>query len=136
MVVKFLAAILRVYSFVFHMTLSVFLLGLAGIAYHGSQPLSLGMLSFAEEGALRDTAIFGVLGIICSLLALTRGFKFVFMIWTLLVVYLMIRIFFLGPYALQLPAEIRSAAWLTLGAVGAFFGSAWAMKTQRRSGFF
>jgi hypothetical protein len=134
--VKFLAAVLRVYSFVFHLALSAFLLGLAGIAYRTDQPVSLGSLPFFQENAVRDTLILGLLGLTFTLLALTRSFKFLFVVWTLVVVYVMAKVFFLGPYAYAAPDKIRGAAWLTFGAVGAFFGAGWTLKIRKRAAFF
>jgi hypothetical protein len=130
-VVKFLAFVLRVYSFVFHLTLSVFLLGVAVIAYRANEPRNLGMLPFDEDYLVRDTALLGVIGVICTMLAITRYFKFIFVIWSLVIVYLMVREFFIGPYAFHGMHDVRGAAWLTFGAVGAFFGAAWGMKMRR-----
>ena len=93
------------------------------------------MLPFADEYALRDTTIYGVLGLFCTLLALTRRFKFVFVMWTAVVLYSM-RGFFAGPYSLYGTSDIKGAAWLTFGAFGAFFGACWAMRLRKRLGFF
>lgn len=134
MFVKFLAVVLRVYSFVFHLTLSVFLLGVAFLAWRAHQPLSLGMLPFDEEYLVRDTAIFGAIGVVCTLTAFTKWFKLVFVIWALVVLYLMVKGFFIGSYSFHGTDEIKGAAWLTFGAVGAFFGAAWGLKNPRRTG--
>jgi hypothetical protein len=133
--VRFVATVLRVYSFVFHLTLASFLLGVAAIAYHSGAPLGLTMLPFADSYALRDTTLFGIFGVICTLLALTRRFKLVFVVWTALVLYSM-RSFFSGPYSLSGTADITKAAWLTFGAVAAFFGACWGFRMRKRMGFF
>jgi hypothetical protein len=133
--VRFVAAVLRVYSFVFHLTLASFLLGASAIAYHAGAPLSLTMLPFADEYALRDSVLFGVFGVVCTLLALSPRFKFVFAIWTAVVLFSM-RGFFSGPYSLYGTPEMKGAAWLTFGALGAFFGACWGMRMRKRMGFF
>jgi len=131
---KLAAFVLRVYSFVFHLTLSSFLLGAAGIAYWSSHSLNLDMLPFDDDTALRSTAILGAIGVACTLLALTRRFKFVFVIWTALALYLMAKGFVQGPYVWQQANEMKGLAWLTFGAVGAFFGAAWSLSSRRRLG--
>ena len=132
---KFLAFVLRVYSFAFHLTLGVFLLALAYIAFQSHQPLRLGMLPFDDEYLMRDIALFGIAGVLCTLLTLTRWFRFVFVIWTLLAFYVMLKGFFFGPHALRAPHQMRAAAWLTFGALAAFVGAAWSLKTRGRAGF-
>jgi hypothetical protein len=135
MVVKFLAFVLRVYSFVFHLTLSTFLTGVGVLAYRSHQPLSLGMLPFDEEHLVRDTTLLGAAGIVCTMLAFTRSFKFIFVIWTVVILFMMVNGFFVGPYVFHGMEEMKGAAWLSFGAVGAFFGAAWSLKTQRRGRF-
>lgn len=132
---RFLAFALRVYSFAFHLTFGVFLLSLALIAYRTHQPPDLSMLPFDEEYLVRDAAICGAVGVFCTLLTLTRWFRFVFVVWTLLAFYVMLKGFFIGPHALRAPHEIRAAAWLTFGALGAFIGAAWSLRTRGRAGF-
>lgn len=133
---KFLALLLRVYSFVFHLTLSVFLLGVAGIAYRWHDSIVSLPLPFADDVVLRDITLLGLFGLILTLLALTRRFKILFVLWTAVLFYVMIKSFFLGPFSVSGTAQIRGAAWLTFGALGALFGALWALKSTYRRAFF
>jgi len=129
-----LAFALRVYSFVFHLTLNSFLVGLALMDYHSQQFLNLDILPFPSENLVRDTVILGTAGIACTLLALTRSFKFVFVFWTALAVWLMLKWFFLGDYVFDDAHQARGAVWLTFGGLGAFFGAAWSLRTRKWQG--
>lgn len=134
MIVKVLAFLLRIFSFVFHLTLSAFLSGIALIAFTSHQPLGLGMLPFAPEHLIRNTALLGLAGIVCTLLAFSRRLRFIFVLWALLVVYLIINGYFFSPYVFHGPQELKCVAWFALGALCAFFGAAWSLKSERRSG--
>jgi hypothetical protein len=78
----------------------------------------------------------GAAGLACTLLALTRSFKFVFVLWTALAAFLMLKWFFLGDYIFDDAAQSRGAVWLTVGAAGAFIGAAWSLKTRKRLAIF
>jgi len=133
--VKFLAFLLRVYSVMFHLTLSVFLLAIAGIALLRHQQLNIA-LPFADKDVLFDVTLLGGVGLLCTLLAFTRSFKLIFVLWTAILEYIMLKSFFLGPYSVYETDQLRGAEWFTFGALGAFFGAAWALKPTRRSAFF
>ena len=122
---------LRVYSFVFHLTLSTFLLGVTLLDYRSHQTINLDILPFTNDNLLRDTLLLSLAGIGCTLLALTARFKFVFVVWTIVAWYLMLKWFFLTGYIFDDARQSRGAVWLSFGALGAFFGAAWAMKSRR-----
>ena len=122
---------LRVYSFVFHLTLSTFLLGVTLLDYRSHQTINLDILPFTNDNLLRDTLLLSLAGIGCTLLALSARFKFVFLVWTIVAWYLMLKWFFLTGYIFDDARQSRGAVWLSFGALGAFFGAAWAMKSRR-----
>lgn len=122
---------LRVYSFVFHLTLSTFLLGVTLLDYRSHQTINLDILPFTNDNLLRDTLLLSLAGIGCTLLALSARFKFVFVVWTIVAWYLMLKWFFLTGYIFDDARQSRGAVWLSFGALGAFFGAAWAMKSRR-----
>ncbi len=128
---NFIALLLRIYSFVFHMMLGVFLVTSAAISYRSHRTMNLDMLPFPDENLLRDTVLLGLIGIFCTLLSLTRTLKILFVLWTALAFYLMLKWFFLESYVFDDAHQTRGAIWLTFGALGAFFGAAWAMRTRR-----
>ncbi len=122
---------LRVYSFVFHLTLSTFLLGVTLLDYRTHQTINLDILPFTYDNVLRDTLLLALAGMGCTLLALSARFKFVFVVWTVVAWYLMLKWFFLTGYIFDDARQSRGAVWLSFGALGAFFGAAWAMKSRR-----
>ena len=122
---------LRVYSFAFHLTLSTFLLGVTLLDYRSHQTINLDILPFTNDNLLRDTLLLSLAGIGCTLLALSARFKFVFVVWTIVAWYLMLKWFFLTGYIFDDARQSRGAVWLSFGALGAFFGAAWAMKSRR-----
>jgi hypothetical protein len=126
-----LALVLRVYSFVFHLTLSTFLLGVTLLDYRTHQTINLDILPFTYDNVLRDTLLLALAGMGCTLLALSARFKFVFVVWTVVAWYLMLKWFFLTGYIFDDARQSRGAVWLSFGALGAFFGAAWAMKSRR-----
>jgi hypothetical protein len=94
----FVGILLRLYSYMFHLALSAFLLGIAVIAGWSHQSLSLGMLPFSEDQMLSRVAILGVAGLLATLLALFRVFRYLFPLWAALVLYLMVKGFLFSPY--------------------------------------
>ena len=124
--------LLRLFSYLFHLVLSVFLLGAASISAATRQPLNLRMLPFAEDQMLSGVFTLGILGLVATLLAFTRSFRFIFAIWAAVVLYLAVRGFFFSPYTLPNPTTFKMALWLTLGALLAFFGAVLVVKARRR----
>ncbi len=118
----------------FHLTLSSFLLGLSIFSYVQDKLVSVNALPFSYADTRRNIALLGAAGLCCSLLALTRWFKFFFVVWTLLALYWMVKWFFLSPETTLSRAEAHGAAWLIFGALGAFLGAAWGFRLRKRLG--
>jgi hypothetical protein len=127
--------LLRIYSYLFHLALSVFLLGAASISAATRQPLNLRMLPFAEDKMLSSVFTLGAIGLLATLLALTRIFRYLFPVWAAVVLYLMFRGFFFSPYTFPNPEMFKQALWLTLGALVAFLGALLVLKGRRRRRF-
>jgi hypothetical protein len=130
--IKAFGFLLRTYSYLFHLALSVFLLGVASISAASHQPLNLRMLPFAEGNMLTGVFTLGAIGLVVTLLALTRVFRYLFPLWAALVFYLMVRGFFFSAYTFSSPNGFKTALWLSLGALIAFFGALWVLKLRRR----
>lgn len=116
--------LLRVYAYLFHLVLSLFLLGVGTVALaSGSHALQLGMLPW--EGAALTGAIFilGAAGILCIALAATGAVRWLFPLWTLFVLVMLCRGYFVSNYSFTSAGQFRFACWLTLGALVAFLGS-------------
>ncbi len=109
---------LRVFCFVFHLTLGVFLVATALIAYYTQRPFPLDVLPFSDDVIVRDTLILGSAAVVFTLQALTRTFKFAFFVWNVIVLFLVVR---------WMPDGLFK--W---GALIALFGAAWTLGSRRR----
>ncbi len=123
--------LLRTWSYLFHFILSLFLFGLALVAATSHQHLKLGMLPFTDEDMLKGLFTLAIVGLLSTLFAATRIFKYLFPVWTAIVLYLMAKGFFLSPYSFPNASSFKGALWLTFGALGAFFGGLWVLKPRR-----
>jgi hypothetical protein len=118
-----LGLLLRTYSYLFEVGLALLLIGLAIVAWaSGPNNLALGMLPW-EGAALRwIILILGVMGLASVLLAGSR-LRLIFPLWSLFVLIMMVRGFFLSSYSFASANEFQLAVWLTIGALIAFLGS-------------
>jgi hypothetical protein len=124
--------LLRVYSYLFHLILSLFLVGISIVAMSSGKALTLKMLPWEGDQLNHWMLSLGILGIICVFLAVTGLFRWIFPLWTLLVFVLMLRGFFLTSYDFGGEANFKGAAWLTFGAFAAFLSSL-SVLSQRRN---
>jgi hypothetical protein len=124
--------LLRLYSYLFHLLLSLFLLGIALVAGSSHQALNLGMLPFAPEHMVRTVFVLAMAGLISTALAMTtRVFRLPFPVWAALVFYWLFRGFFFSPYSFPNPGAFKNALWLILGAFLALIGALWTLKPRR-----
>jgi hypothetical protein len=133
--VSLLGILVRLYSYAFHLALSAFLLGVAFIAASSHQPVALGMLPFGEERMVSHVAMLGAAGLFATLLALFRRFRFLFLLWAGWALYLMVEGFLFSPYRFTGPDEFKTGLWLIGGALLAFFGALWVLKSRRRRSY-
>jgi hypothetical protein len=124
--------LLTVYSYLFHLLLSIFLLGAASISAASRQPLNLRMLPFTQETMLSGVLVLGAIGLVATMLAMLRIFRYLFPVWAAIVLYFMVRGFLFSTYAFSDKKGFESALWLIVGALAAFIGSLWALKRRRR----
>jgi len=89
------------------------------------------MLPFAPEHMLRTVFILSAVGLIATILAMTRTFKFLFPVWAALVFYWLFRGFLFSSYTFPNAAAFKNALWLILGALLAFIGALWTLKPRR-----
>jgi hypothetical protein len=124
--------LLRFYSYLFHLAVSFFFLGLGIVSVATSTALHLDALGFTPENATKGALILGIVGLFSTVLAFTGIFRLLFPGWAAIVVWLMIKGFFLSAATFSSAASFQWAILLTLGAVGAFFGALWTLKTRSR----
>ncbi len=123
--------LLRLYSYLYHLVLSLFLVGLGIVAYSSGTTLSLGMVPWEGEKLTQALLALGVIGLVCLFGAITGLFRWLFPIWTLVIFILMVRGFFLGSFSYSGADQFKGAVWLTIGALGAFLSSL-SLFTKRR----
>ncbi len=117
--------VLRFFSYLFHLLLGLFLLGLAALALGtGPNVLHLGMLPWSGE-TLAYVILFGaIFGLISLVLALKGRLRTLFFLWSLVVAVMLLRGYFFSGYrfspgGIRTGLELLAASWLAL--VGAWF---------------
>ena len=123
--------LLRLYSYVFNLILCLFLLGVGLVASASHTVPKLGMLPFTDENMNLGIVTLAVVGLVCTLLAATGIFRYLFPIWTAIVLLLMLKGFIFSHYTFSGEAPFRTALWLTFGALVAFIGGLWVLKPKR-----
>lgn len=125
-----LRAFMRLFSYVFHGLLALFLLAISVVALTSRQPLQLEMLPW--QGRTLTYCVFGaaLAGLAVVILAISRKLRPLFFLWSLAVLIMMIQGFFLSHYYFAGPPEFRGALYLTAGALIAVFGAAFQMRRQ------
>jgi hypothetical protein len=130
--VKVLGFLLRVFSYLFHLTLSLFLLGLGLLSSSAHQPLKLaGLLPFTDENLLRGVFSLAIVGLVSTILAITNIFKYLFPLWTVVVLYLMVKGFIFSTFSFSGADSFKTALWLMGGALLALIGGLWVLKPRR-----
>jgi hypothetical protein len=128
---KAIGLLLRIYSYLFFLAISLFLLGVAAIATTSHQPLDLRMLPFDDEHVLTGTYIIGVLGITVVLLALFRVAKFLYPLWAAATLYFLVKGYFFSSYVFHGINDLRATLWFLLAVLLAFIGAVWTLKPRR-----
>ena len=128
-----LKTLVRIFSYWFHLLLTLFLLAAAGLAM-ASPTLSLRLNMLPWTGAaLVYWVFFGSLfGLLTVILAIARKARGLFLLWALAVVVFLLRGYGFGYYRFG-PGGARTAALLVGGSLLAFAGACfqWPNRTQR-----
>jgi hypothetical protein len=122
--VNMLRTAMRIYSYLYHLVLCLFLVALGAIALASpGNRLHLPMLPW-EEPALRYWVFFGgLVGTTSLFLAYKGKLRLLFRLWTVAVVGVMAYGFFLSRYAFGGASGFLNALAMTLGALLAAWGS-------------
>jgi hypothetical protein len=116
---------LHLYSYLFHLVLTLFLAGIATVAWiSGSGTFDLRVIPWwSGQPLVRWVLAASLLGLFSLALAVTGKFRPLFAVWTLLVVAIMVYGFiFSATYRYQGMDHFKDALGLTAGAVIAFLG--------------
>jgi len=114
---------MRVFSYIYHGLLALFLLGIAIVALSSGQQLQLEMLPWQGPALTWWLLSAALLGLASVILAICRMWRPLFFLWSLAVLVLMARGFFFSHYYFAGPPEFRGALYLTAGALIAAFGA-------------
>jgi hypothetical protein len=120
---KAIGLLFRLYAYLYHLILCLFLLGIGVVAYSSGKTLSLAMLPWEGERLTESVIGLAVIGLICIFGAIIGWLCWLFPLWTLVAFALMVRGFFLTPYTFSSDDEFKQAVCLTLGAFVAFLAS-------------
>jgi hypothetical protein len=125
-----LKTIMRIFSYLYHLVLVLFLLAVGAIAmFSANKTLQMPVLPWRDP-ELTYWLFFGSLvGLISLALAVTGKFRLLFRLWTVAVLGLMVYGFFVSGY--YLGDFFRYAVLLTLGALIAALGSWTRIKRKR-----
>lgn len=129
-----MARIFRIYSYLYHLVFTLFLLGLSVTALTSHNTLKMPFLPWSGE-PLTQWLLWGSLtGLLSIALAATGIFRFLFPLWALAMLVVLVRGFILQPYGFEDRQTFNQIMWLIGGAVLAFLASLtlFRMKTRRR----
>ncbi len=120
---KVVSFLIRIYSLLFHLLLSLFMLGLSIVGYASSGAgLELGMAPWTGTELVGSLAALGLGGLLFVVLAFNGAQRFLYMIWTLVMLYLLVSGYFLSNYRFSGPGEFEFAIYVVLAALLAFLG--------------
>ncbi len=130
---KVISFLVRIYSLIFHLLLSLLMVGLSVVGFSSSSAgLNLGMLPWQENQLLWSLLALGLGGLLFVILAFNGAQRFLYMVWTLAITYILINGYFLTNYRFSGEGEFRFAIYFALAAILAFIGGIWLLKTPLR----
>jgi fumarate reductase subunit C len=123
--------LLRAYSYLFHLIFSLFLIGVALLANSGEQLNLTGLVPFSPDNIVHGLVISGIVGLLCTLLAITGIFRYLFPLWVTVVLIFTVRGFFFSSYMFPGEHAFQGALWLAIAVLVAFFGGIWVLKPRK-----
>jgi hypothetical protein len=123
--------LLRVYSYLYHLVLCLFLMGVAVVAITSPSKLNLTMLPWSGSDLTTWLLWGGLAGLISIILAVTGVFRFLFPLWTLAVLLLMVQGFLIKPYTFEDKTSFYNVLWILAGALLAFLASLTLFRSTR-----
>lgn len=121
---RFVGLVMRIFSFLFHIALTLFMLALSSLAWISSnESLQIGLLPWQGAALNRWLFLSGLAGLIVTLLAIKRILPVLFLIWSMLVLVVLVRGYFFTSYNFGLGgASIAEALYFVLAALVAAAG--------------
>jgi hypothetical protein len=125
-----LKVLMRLFSYLFHGLLALFLLAVSAVALSSGQPLHFEVLPWQGRELTLWVLLGALLGLISVILAIRRVWRPLFFLWSLIVLLMMARGFFFSGYYFAGRDEFLRALYLTAAALIAVFG-AWFQLRRR-----
>jgi hypothetical protein len=129
-----LRAVMRVFSYLFHGLLALFLLAISAMALSSGQILHLEMLPWHGQSLSYWLLFSAIVGLVALILAIMRTWRLLFVLWSLAVLVVMVRGFFLGPYEFAGRPEFYRALYLSAGALIAALGAWFQLRLKAGAG--
>src|ERR1044071_919603 len=125
-------ALMRYYSYLFHLLLALFLLAISGLALASGAPnLNLQMLPWTGQ-TLIYVLFFGALaGLIAVILALKGTLRILFLLWSLLVAVLLVKGYIFSSYKFE-GSDFKTAIYLIAASIIALPGAWFQLRRQRK----
>jgi hypothetical protein len=114
---------LRLYSYLYHLGLALFLLGLSIVALLSSSVLKMPILPWSGAELTQWLFWGSLVGLLSIVLAVTGIFRYLFPLWALIVLVFLVRGYILQPLPFAGEDEFRNALLLIFGAMLAFLAS-------------
>lgn len=127
----FLRTLIRIYSYLYHASLALLLIGIASLALLSRTDLNLGFVPWKGRELVYWLLFSGLFGLITVILSMGGKMRFLFLLWSIAVFVILVRGFFLSPYSFPGPTEFKQGVYVTLGALLAIAG-AWPRKRKTR----
>jgi hypothetical protein len=128
---KVFGFLLRAFSYLLHLILSLFLIATAALATSGERLRLTGVLPFSADNMVRGLLALGICGLCSTMLAISGIFRYFFPIWVTIVLILTIRGIFFSSYVFLGAHAFEDALWFGFMVLGAFFGGLWVLKPRR-----
>ncbi len=113
---------MRIFSYLYHLVLAVFMLGVSILAWSSGTTLQIGILPW-DGNTLRYVLLFGgIAALIAIALAVTRILPVLFLLWTVAVFFFLFRGYVFSPYQFA-EGGLKTAILITLGALVAIVGA-------------
>jgi len=115
--------LLRLYSYAFEFILSLVVLVLGIIGAVTGNDLSLEILPWTGASLTHWMTGLGLIGLVCTVLAIMGRWRFLFPLWSLFVVIMLFRGYMFSSYSFNGMAGFQQTLWFFFGAILAFIGS-------------
>ena len=127
-----IAALLRIFSYLFHLLLALFLLGVSLVSLlSGGHSLHMGMLPWTGSQLTWSLVICSLFGLISVVAAVLGKLRPLYFLYTVAVLVMIVRGYFVSGYTFGTGDEFRFALYLSGGALLAMLGG-WSQRRRRR----